>query len=812
MIGEADYRSITSAVRTPRFVAFIDEKNPYWHTAVTSLIRVFSQTWGGKYFLIVPTDGKRIKDKYWELLESYSPDYLGKYQLMLADLEEADPAEYKAVYDRSRKNWKFSQDFDEWFQKEKYHSPIGNFAIDRSLEQELKNRLAPTHHDTHVVRETLIRDHGMGFPFTKITDINPNAHRPVKKLVLPKPTTDMDLRAMVLSQSGDLDPPTLEEYTKQGVSATTLPDDYKTEDMVEAVMRGGVDPTDLKVKKDLADQFKDEPGASWTPDEDFVMHMPFQASMLHLGWYYRLDTHRDWEEPVTVVIGDSVDDFCLYYCLSRLHGGVFWLPNKWLDECERRRVNNLRLRRRGRPTRPYTQTASVADVIVRLLYRAIDFGQHEKSIELRSVTLDAEALKRTLRIMDRVHWGGEFSSHARVKSLSDKSTECIVRVIEANNYSNQQDMVFIHGKSVGRVATPKPKNFSFIDPANHRWMTSSQITEYTPPPLPFLGAQVALTHESRVATDGIVYLCPSIGYFGGDIDAILARPQLVIVPPQEIMRQYFAEAGLEIQPSDKGNYLSDTIDRFGGLEAAAKFIAEPDTRGLLDLFALIKKSAADGHVVFLREEGRAFVNYDGVNGCVGNDKAAPLIDELIAKDILRRGLIFLCIRCRLASWYDLAALSTEFTCRRCGQKQQFTKANWKMPEEPRWYYALAETVYQCQTHNSYLTILALDYLRKRSKESFHFLPEIDVINFPRGERHEIDVACLLDGRIILGECKTEPLRPSHADKYEALAVALMRRPDEIVFATTREEVSEAFRLKVGRISGATILTGKDLLK
>src|SRR5215469_15003514 len=120
MIGEADYRNIISAVRTPRFVVFIDENNPYWRTAVASLTRIFSHTWGGKYFLIVPTDGKRIKDKFWELLEAYSPDYLGAYSFTLADLEEANPADYQKAADHWRKDWNFSQDFDEWFEKQKY--------------------------------------------------------------------------------------------------------------------------------------------------------------------------------------------------------------------------------------------------------------------------------------------------------------------------------------------------------------------------------------------------------------------------------------------------------------------------------------------------------------------------------------------------------------------------------------------------------------------------------------------------------------------------------------------------------------------
>jgi len=799
-------------VRTPRFAVFVDENNPYWRTAVAALVRIFSQTWGGKYFIIVPTDGKRIKDKYWELLEAYSPDQLGAYRVTLADLQEADPTRYEATVAAWRKDWKFDQDFDEWFKEQQYLTSIGDFKIGNALEQELKNRLAPFHPADHVVQDWLIRDHGTSFPFTNVTDINLHAHRPVKKLVLPKPTDDLDLRAMVLSQSGDLNKPALDEYAKQAVSSTVLPSAYKTEDMVESVMRGSVDPTDLKLKKALADALQDEPGA-WSPDEDFVGHMPFQASMLHLARYYRSDIHRDYQEPVTVVVGDTVDDFCLYYCLSRLHDEVFWLPKKWLDECERRRVNNLRLHRRGRPTRDYSENARVASAVVRLAYRVIKFGHSEKQIELRSMSLSTDDLKRSVAAMDRNHWGarGELTSHARVVVLADTSTECVARVIEENNYMNQQEMVFINGKSVGRVATPKPKNFSLVDPASHRWLTSLQISDYTPPHLPFLGSQVALTHESRIATDGIVYLCPGIAFFGGDIDVNLTRPELVMVSAREILRQYFAEAGLEIRPSDKGNYLTDTISRFGGLSPAANFIGDSKTRGILDLF-LITKSAKGGYVVYLQEEKRAYISYDGVKNCVGEDTAARVIDELVGKDILKRGLIFLCTRCRLSSWYSLADLTTEFTCRRCSHRQQFTKTNWKAPEEPRWYYALAETVLQCYTHNSYLTILALDHLKGKSKDSFQYLPEIDVINFPaQGDMHEIDIACLVDGRVVLGECKTERLRPSHTDKYEALAKALVRGPDEVVFATSHEQVSQAFLQKIGGIPRSSLLTGKDLM-
>jgi hypothetical protein len=812
MIGEADYRSVNSAVRTPRLAVLIDERSPHWRTAIASLVRSFSQTWGGKHFLIVPTDGKRIKDKFWELLEAYSPDYLGTYASTLADIEEADPDVYKAAVDNLRQGWKFDSSFDEWFEKQKYASRIGEFSIDPALDTELRNRLSPIMATDKAARHSLIRGHGLGFPFTNVHDINPNANQPVRRVVLPKRTANLDLRNLVLSQSGDLDKEASDEYAAQGVAVETLPDDYRTEDMVTALLQGSVDTADIRLKKALAEQLPPDQSAPWTPDEDYVGQMPFQASMLHLARYYLLSTHRDWEEPVTVVIGDAVDDFCLYYCLARLHDGAYWLPKAWLDDSDRRRRNNIRLHRNGRPTRDYSETASVANAILRTIYKAVGYGQDGKRINLLSASLGQDELRRELRTLDRIHWGiaGNLSRHADIKPLESSSTNCVARIIEQNNYTNQQDMVFIGGRSVGRIATPKPKNFSVVDPSNHRWMTSFDISQYSPPPLPGLGAQIAPTHESRVAIDGIVYMCPGIAYFGGDIDVALTRPQLALVSAQEILRQYFAEAGLEVKPSDKGNYLSDTISRFGDLATAASFIRSGESRAILDLF-MTEKSTDDGRVVHLQAESRAFVNYDGVHQCVGSN-ATGVVDHLVGKDILRRGLVFLCLRCRLASWYDVAELTSEFTCHRCSLKQQFTKANWKSPDEPRWYYSLAETVYQCYTHNSYLTILVLDHLRQRAKTSFQYLPEIDVLNFPKpGEIHEIDVACLVDNRIFVGECKTEALKPTHTKKYETLATMLPRRPDGIVFATTHQAVSSAFQQAAAGIAGSLVLTGSELL-
>jgi hypothetical protein len=798
VIGEADYRNVTSAVRPPRLAVFIDGQSPYWRTSVASVIRIFSQTWGGKYFLIVPTDGHSIADEFWKLLEAYSPGYLGIHQLRLGDLREADPNKFDAWVESRKRAWNFDLDFDEWLAEQEKHVPVNPFEVAADLQAQLKNRLAPVTYPELVIRQHLSSGGELDFPFTKIVDINQNAKRPLQRVIPSRRLDDLDLRALVYSQWGDLSESCLVELAAQGLITEAMHDDYREEDLADLALRSQV------------------PKSWWSPEERLLRsNAPFHASMLHLTHYHKIDTHREWEEPVTTVVGDTVDDFCLYFCMSRIHDGVFWIPQKWLLQFERRRINNQQLRRRSRPIRRYPLNARVLSRLVFHMYRAVDFERANKRIEITSISLGADELKRSLRIMDRVNYGanGELKKRADIVVSETHPVTCIARVMEENNFANQQDMVFINGQSVGRLDTPKPKNFTVIDPATHRWMTSFEISEFFPPPLPALSDKVALTYEARVAHDGIAYLCPGVSYFGGgDIDVSLVRPKLAILAAQDVFESYFLEAGLRIQPSDKGNYLADTIDRFGGLQAAARFIADPASRAILELYTNTKTSSEESGLDYLQEEGRAFLSYRALQDCLGS-RTGQVLDDLIGKDILRRGFTFLCKRCQLASWYDLGVVSSEFTCRRCGKRQQFTRSNWKMPEEARFYYALAETVYQCYGHNSFVTILALGKLRDRSQQAFEYLPEIDVLNFPEeGRKKEIDIACLLDGKIVLGECKTDALKPSYLQKYRILADRFARRPDELVFATTQESVGEPFRAASSGLRGGSFLVRADLLE
>jgi hypothetical protein len=147
MEQNASYRNITLSVRTPRLVVLIDKEEPQWHVHIEGFIQAFTQTWGSEYFIIVPTDGKTIHEKFWEILEAYSPDNIGRYVPTLLDLEEADPTQYHQIKEHYKSAWAMESDeaFENTWSSEARHITIGSFELSKELLEELKNRLAPFH-------------------------------------------------------------------------------------------------------------------------------------------------------------------------------------------------------------------------------------------------------------------------------------------------------------------------------------------------------------------------------------------------------------------------------------------------------------------------------------------------------------------------------------------------------------------------------------------------------------------------------------------------------------------------------------------
>jgi hypothetical protein len=481
-----------------------------------------SEVWGGRSFLLIPTDGARIKDKFWELLEAYSPDHLTAYNLTFSDIEKSQPAEYARVRQGHKDAWDKAGrqgNFDEWFSQSAAHSLVDQLVLSSELEKQLIDRLSPFHFQGRAVQHRISRASGFGFPFTKIRDIISFTTSHIGQIVLPKPIEDPAVALLIHSQTGLATPAYCEELKAQNFAAEPLPDNYPTVDFVEHVLGG-------------RPLFTGPQAGRWQPSDDYMPRTPFGLSMLHLGQYYEADLHHDYKEPLVVVVGDTIDDFCLYYSLSRLHERVCWLPLTWLRDCYQANEANRRRYERGEDLQNLSQQQMLGSKLVNLFFQLIDFGQGEKYIELRSMSLSIRQLiayRRQMTACCLIDSAG-FTSKTLCALINLDSTACILRVFEQDNYANNESMVFINGESVSPFSTPKPKNFTEVLPSRHYWVTSLRIEGYEPPQLPSLGMEIikihGLANESRVANDGIAYHCPNVAYFGGGIDVNTVRPKI----------------------------------------------------------------------------------------------------------------------------------------------------------------------------------------------------------------------------------------------------------------------------------------------
>ncbi|MFE5548504.1 hypothetical protein ACFQ71_32425 [Streptomyces sp. NPDC056534] len=816
MGGDATYQNITATVRPPRCAIFINGKSEHWKAAVDGAIAKASEVWGGRHFLIIPTDGLTIADKFWELLETYSPDHLAVFNLTFNDLEDSDPERYQERKGIHREAWKAEghpeDAFEDWFTGSADYTRVDGLEISEGLGRQLIYRLSPFHF-TQAIDTRITRKSGFGYPFTKIAKIITGATRHMGLVRLPSAIEDPNMKLLVHSETGIVSE---DHYADAGFVAKSLPDSYDILEILKYLAGARLASSSDDAEPKL--------------DGDFLPNTPFGLSMLHLGQYYRADRHMDYAEPVVVVLGDTVEGFCLYYSLSRMHEGVRWLPLEWLRASIKALNARRACRERGEREREFTQIESAGRALSNVFYELIKYGHNQKRLQLCSMSLNRRQLiAHRTQIARCSYFRGEMSSHIDCVSIDSVSTNCILRVFEVDNYVNHRSMVFLDGKSVSPFETPSVKNFSNVRLGEHYWLTSLRVEGYQPPSSPELGPKIVKLHgsttESRVAADGIVYQCPNSMIFSSELDAVLVRPKIELPDEMALFGSYFEAAGVTVKYSDKGKYFMDTLRRFGDLDTLAKFIKSPDTRDILDKFTWTKKQARDihssakpgerGSVIYLgdnSEERRCYLNLNALTLSMGSEEsAASLVDDLVGKRIIERGYIFGCQRCDASAWYSFELLSNEFVCVRCGLHQQFTVSHWREPALPHWYYRLAETVRLFYVNNSHLTALALFSLKARSKTAFHFVPEMDLVGFPGSSgKREMDIACILDGDVIFGECKTEPLQAKDVAKFVTLLGMPVKPPSKIVFATTRD-VSDPFNAQAQKLGNAEILTGADLM-
>ncbi|MEI7653481.1 MAG: hypothetical protein WCJ70_04395 [bacterium] len=777
-----------------------------------------TNVWGGGYYLIVPTDRKTIRPEFWTILEKYSPDHIYSYHYTVADLKTANATEYgnivKSWGDQLKNQYldMTQETVDEFIEREVENKSRLNNIITQELEQELKNRLSPFYFMDHIVQERVSHKVSVNFPLTDVTKII--SHTDVRRVVVPEYKGNKDVELIIESVFGRATPEYEKAMTDQAIKVEHTSPKICIQELVDISVRRKVDLNDYRWKEELRKKPLSMGKKNDFPNEDFFGISPFATSMLKLGYYRKLDdiSYTD-QDNVLLVIGDTIEDFCLYYSLSRVNTNVHWMPESFMKQAalavEGKRANKLK--------------AGVAIKIIRAVSAKIRYGTSEEKIHLTSFSVSLEALSSYMEKIKIIFGIADESAKDTIQICESVNEHLngMLHVIEENNYANNHTVVFIDGKSIDSILTPKPKNFTYINPQILRWITEVIISHYTPPSLHFLGNEILETgHEkaypTRASRYGICYECPNIGYFGGDIETNTIRPKINLLEPLEIFRKHFAEAGYtDLRISDKGGYASISTEKFGSLDEIGSFLSYEKNRNLLWKFVQQKlpESNEHGEIIEMTDK-RKYIDFKAISTALGSDEdAVRLIDSFIEKQIFYRGIPLLCIQCRNTDWHNLDDLGSEYKCGRCGKSQIIKQENWREGNEPKWFYKLDEVVYQGLSNNMHVPLLTLYSLKKESRSrnpSFLYIPEVVLI---KGQyKIELDICCIADGRIVIGEAKKETATAAVVDKYANFAKELKKYPDEVIFSTFADDWSEEAKQKISTsIARSRILFRKNLI-
>jgi hypothetical protein len=348
--------------------------------------------------------------------------------------------------------------------------------------------------------------------------------------------------------------------------------------------------------------------------------------------------------------------------------------------------------------------------------------------------------------------------------------------------------------------TPLPKNFKRVNPSKHRWLTELTVGNCH---LPrhyalgswLMGAPYFSTKDVRVSSEGPTYFCPS-NFIPSGMSAELSvpRPSLRIPEPLELFRELALRAGFSCESSDKGVYAENACQKFGGLAEIAEFLSSRTGQLLASAYLDPTDRSKGEHQRGVCLEGRNYFDLESLSAILRDEnEAANILDRLSLLAVLYRGLVLKCQHCRRADWFAFRDLTDAFTCKRCHREQVFTQQHWLYPKQPNVYYQLDELVYQGLYHNMQVPLLALDWLRRRSRHSFLFVPELQYRETDNtAYRSEVDLNCVVDGMLTLGEAKkdnrlgdTQKNESAVIEKYLELAKKLV--PKQIVFATSGEE-------------------------
>ena len=157
--------------------------------------------------------------------------------------------------------------------------------------------------------------------------------------------------------------------------------------------------------------------------------------------------------------------------------------------------------------------------------------------------------------------------------------------------------------------------------------------------------------------------------------------------------------------------------------------------------------------------------------------------QLTRRNIIQIGIRSQCPSCGMTNWYHVDDIGQQLTCQGC-------RISFSFHPELTWQYRLNSLVHAAYTlHGITPVILVLGQLLDESRLSFLFSPNLNLLARPQDELSEklktvaeVDIACIQDGKFIIGEVKQAMSLFRKKDFEDMAEIAEKVKPDIVLFS------------------------------
>jgi hypothetical protein len=771
-----DFRHVSASLRPPRFALGYRVQDD-WVYEARRANAVLARVWGGAGDILVPVakDSGTAAADLLPLLRLYDPDYVGGHMRTVGDLGQDPDTKAKIIakhrfegeseeqtWSRLRLERLINDNWDDFAaQVDAWCSPY------RGTQQE-STTFRPQHLDWPA-RNGQSRRHLLTVPVT------PEARVIVFDLTQVDPLVGL----MVETRIGSVD-----EVVRDDSKIVRIP--VNDDDLPKLITLA---ITGTTTGWELHDRNQDTGGPLSTPEPSSELTISELMADSPYGHTARWTTSvtSAYEPPVVCVIGDQPEDHALAVMADRIFRHGAWVPKKILGS-ERSSVVKLAIHRLGDLTEDHDQPVLVTSVSEDLETIGALVAEINTLFEMRSVPDGAV-----------IRTGSELRAVAPKDLLEQQGRSWLA---DPTAFSVRRTLpVAIEGSEVITLAPlqlPLP-DVALSAGVDVHWQVDVSLPGFQSPARTAIPSKVFLPSPVttfpdaviRTGRTGLSFASPNMGFTssGDPVESRLAQPQLRFPTADDLFHQIAARSGARIERSDAGRRAQNALDMWGSFSAIAKDLTGTP-RKVLDFFLPPggKKNGDYGHGYAIRSEGYVSLEDIVEHAELAVGDARQLVDRLLLIDVVRRGFLLNCARCRWEAFYRIEQVGPTFPCHACGHTSALIHGRWYEEDaEPHVYYALDQVVRDLLNQHGYLPILAAAQLGKDAR-SVLWSSEFIVID--GNDSIELDLCLVVDGSIIVGEAKSNGiLKAGHGTQEAAkrlVSAAQILTADKVVLATSKD--------------------------